>query len=249
VIEVDSIDIQSARAPIVFLHEGLGSVAMWHSRGAYWPQQVCKATGRKGVVYSRRGYGRSSSITDVRGANRLPPDYMHQEAWSVLPELLSQLHIDPPVVLVGHSDGATIALLHAARFSASACIAMAPHVMVEDLSISAIQAAKQAYENGDLRARLSKFHQDVDCAFWQWNDVWLSSAFRHFDIRKECQDIQCPVLAIQGRQDAYGTLQQIEDISAPAIQKQVLDNCGHSPHRDQAQATLNYIAAFLEDKA
>ena len=124
-IEVDLIDIKSSLAPIVFLHEGLGSVAMWRSRGDYWPELVCQSTGRNGFVYSRRGYGQSSPISDVRGANRLQPDYMHDEAWKVLPELLSALKIKQPVLL-GHSDGATIALLFASCFSATACIAMAP---------------------------------------------------------------------------------------------------------------------------
>ena len=248
-IEVDLIDVKSTLAPIVFLHEGLGSVAMWRGRGGYWPELVCRATRRNGVVYSRRGYGQSSSILDVRGTNRLLPDYMHQEAWKTLPELLTTLQIENPVLL-GHSDGATIALLFASRFPTSACIAMAPHVMVEDISIRSIEAAKLAYESGDLKTRLAKFHQDVDCAFWQWNDVWLSSAFRSFDIREECRQIDGPVLAMQGRQDAYGTLQQIEDI-APigTIERQVIENCGHSPHRDQPDETLAYVTAFLADKA
>ena len=249
-IEVDLIDVKSRqRAPIVFLHEGLGSVAMWRSRGSYWPELVCQATERNGVVYSRRGYGQSSPVIDVRGANRLQPDYMHQEAWNVLPELLSILRIENPVLL-GHSDGATIALLFASRFPTSACIAMAPHVMVEDISISAIKAAKQSFESGDLKNRLSKFHQDVECAFWQWNDVWLSPTFRSFDIREACQQITCPLLAIQGRQDAYGTLQQIEDMAPTGpIERQVVENCGHSPHRDQPEETLAYVTAFLADKA
>ena len=248
-IEIDLIDIKSSLAPIVFLHEGLGSVAMWRSKGSYWPELVCQATGRNGVVYSRRGYGQSSAVADVRGANRLLPDYMHREAWNVLPELLSALQIENPVLL-GHSDGATIALLFASRFSTAACIAMAPHVMVEDISIRSIEAAKHAYESGDLKTRLSKFHHDVDCAFWQWNDVWLSPAFRSFDIREACQEIACPVLAMQGRQDAYGTLQQIQDITPQGvIEHQVIENCGHSPHRDRPEETLAYVTRFLADKA
>ena len=248
-IEVDLIDIKSSLAPIVFLHEGLGSVAMWRSRGDYWPELVCQSTGRNGVVYSRRGYGQSSPISDVRGVNRLQPDYMHDEAWKVLPELLSALQIEHPVLL-GHSDGATIALLFASSFSATACIAMAPHVMVEDISIRSIEAAKLAFENGELKARLSKYHQDVECAFWQWNDVWLSPSFRSFDIRQNCRQIASPVLAMQGRQDDYGTLQQIQDIETlGTTQRQVIENCGHSPHRDQPEETLAYVTAFLADKA
>ena len=248
-IEVDLIDIKSSLAPIVFLHEGLGSVAMWRSRGVYWPELVCQSTGRNGVVYSRRGYGQSSPISDVRSTNRLQPDYMHEEAWKVLPELLSALEIKQPVLL-GHSDGATIALLFASCFSATACVAMAPHVMVEDISIRSIEAAKLAFESGELKDRLSKYHQDVECAFWQWNDVWLSPAFRSFDIRQNCHQITSPVLAMQGKQDAYGTLQQIEDIQTSGpLERQVIDNCGHSPHRDQPEETLAYVTAFLADKA
>ena len=250
-LEVEWIDGPqgATRAPLVFLHEGLGSVAMWRSREGFWPAQVCAATGRAGVVYSRRGYGQSSGIVDVRGAHRLAPDYMHQEAWQVLPELLAALGIQRPVLL-GHSDGGTIALLHAARHPVSACLVMAPHVRVEQISLSAIEAARDAYVNGQLRERLSKFHNDVDCAFWQWNDVWLSEGFRSFDLRDICRDITAPVLALQGVDDAYGTLAQIEEIapSTERIERHAIADCGHSPHRDQGHKTLALIEAFLRDK-
>ncbi|WP_310642748.1 alpha/beta hydrolase [Limnohabitans sp.] len=238
------------RAPLVFLHEGLGSVAMWHTRDGFWPEQVCQATGRAGVVFSRRGYGQSEDMADVRGANALTPDYMHHEAWHVLPELLAALHIQAPVLL-GHSDGGTIALLHAARHALSACIVMAPHVKVEAVSITAIEAARDAYVNGNLRERLAKFHKHVETAFWQWNDVWLSPAFQSFDIRAECQGIRCPVLALQGVDDAYGTLAQIEDIAPQfaSVSRHALPACGHSPHRDQPAQTLALITDFLRDLA
>ena len=238
-----------AKSPIVFLHEGLGSVAMWRGREGFWPAQVCQATGRAGLVYSRRGYGQSDGVADIRGANRLPPDYMHGEAWQVLPELLEALHIAQPVLL-GHSDGGTIALLHACRHPLSACVVMAPHVMVEDVSVQAIEAIRQTYESGPLRERLAKFHRDVDQAFWQWNDVWLSEGFRSFDIRHLCHGIACPVLALQGEDDAYGTLRQIDDI-VPAhgrIERHALAGCGHSPHKDQPQKVLAQIVRFLADK-
>ena len=238
-----------AKAPIVFLHEGLGSVALWRSKEGFWPEQVCHASGRTGLVYSRQGYGQSDGVPDVRGVNRLQPDYMHDEAWQVLPELLDALHIEQPVLL-GHSDGGTIALLYAARQALSACVVMAPHVMVEDVSIQAIEAARVAYVSGDLRARLSRFHQDVDTAFWQWNDVWLSQEFRSFDIRTLCHDIACPVLALQGMDDAYGTLRQIEEI-APAhgqVTRHALSQCGHSPHKDQAEKCVSLVTDFLADK-
>jgi pimeloyl-ACP methyl ester carboxylesterase len=178
-------DADPALAPLVFLHEGLGSVAMWTQRGLDWPLLVCQATGRSGWIYSRRGYGHSDSVPDVRGCNALRPDYLQQEAWQVLPEFLAQAGIQKPVLL-GHSDGGSIALLYASRHPVQACIAMAPHVIVEDISIAAIQLAKTAFEQSHLRQRLAPFHADVDTAFWQWNDIWLSPAFRPFDIRATC---------------------------------------------------------------
>lgn len=229
-------------APIIFLHEGLGSVAMWRD----WPAQVCADTGRPGIVYSRRGYGGSQPVPDVRGTGRLEPDYMHREALEVLPALIAALGIDKPVLL-GHSDGGTIALLHASRFDVAACIVMAPHVIVEEQSVQAIEEARKAYEAGGLRDRLQRYHSDVDCAFWQWNDVWLSPAFRGFDIRPDCRRIQAPVLAIQGKEDPYGSLRQIDEIQPTRgpFEQLVLARCGHSPHRDQPEATRRRIAAFL----
>ncbi len=238
------------RAPLVFLHEGLGSVAMWRN----WPAEVCAATGRAGVVFSRRGYGQSDSIADVRGPSRelhgqrigrLLPDYLHEEAWRVLPALLAQLKIEKPV-LIGHSDGGSIALLHAARYPVEACVVMAPHVIVEDISVKAITEARDAFESS-LRERLARYHANVDGTFWQWNDIWLSDAFRSFDIRADCHAITAPVLAIQGEQDPYGTMAQIDEI-APAgrIERIKLAACGHSPHRDLPDATTEAIRSFLD---
>ena len=147
-MEVLQIPGPSTRAPLVFLHEGLGSVAMWQGRSGDWPAQVCLAAGRTGWVYSRRGYGQSPAIPDVRGNGRLGADYMHREAWEVLPALLREWGVVKPV-LIGHSDGGTIALLYAARFAVDGCVVMAPHLMVEDMTLLAIQAAKKAYEEGD----------------------------------------------------------------------------------------------------
>lgn len=232
----------AARAPIVFLHEGLGSVSMWRE----WPATVCAASGRAGMVYSRRGYGQSDRVPDVRGAGRLRPDYMHKEALEVLPELLAALDLDAPVLL-GHSDGGTIALVYAANHPVTACVVMAPHVIVEDLSVRSIAEARTAYEADGLRERLARHHADVDGAFWQWNDIWLDPAFRAFDIRAECRRIEAPVLAIQGEDDPYGTLRQIEGIAptrGPYF-TQVLAHCGHSPHRDQPDASRARIVQFL----
>lgn len=241
----------AARAPLVFLHEGLGSVSTW--RG--WPGRLCAATGRAGLVYSRQGYGRSAPTPDVRGepaerdgrrSGRLRPDYMHREALEVLPALLQRLEIARPV-LVGHSDGGTIALLHASRHPVAACVVLAPHVIVEDLSVRSIEQAREAYTQGDLRARLARHHDDVDCAFWQWNEVWLSPEFRGLDIREDCRRIRAPLLAIQGVDDPYGTMAQIHDLAAAAPQTRLLEleACGHSPHRDQPVAVTAAIADFL----
>jgi pimeloyl-ACP methyl ester carboxylesterase len=228
-------------APIVFLHEGLGSVAMWRD----WPRKVCEATGREGFVYSRRGYGKSDSIADVRGTGRLKPDYMHREAIDVLPGLLAELGIESPVLL-GHSDGGTISLIHAAHFPVRACIVMAPHVIVEDVSVGSIEEARKAYTETDLCMRLARYHDDVNTAFWQWNDIWLDPAFRSFDIRSECRRITAPVLAVQGENDPYGTLAQIEEIHPGGkIAREILANCGHSPHKDQPALTMEIVAKFL----
>jgi pimeloyl-ACP methyl ester carboxylesterase len=161
--------------------------------------------------------------------------------------LLQALSVERPV-LVGHSDGGTIALIHASRHEVAGCVVMAPHVMVEDLSIQAINAATQAYENGSLRQRLAPFHADIDCAFWQWNDVWLSEGFRSFDIRSELRGISAPLLAIQGEKDPYGTMAQIDDIAkaVPHARLLKLPDCGHSPHRDQPEAVAQAVQAFIQ---
>ncbi len=253
-LEVLQIPAASARPlpTLVFLHEGLGSVAMWRD----WPAQLCQRLGCAGLVYSRRGYGQSDAVPDVRGASgesdgqrvgRLLPDYMHHEALVVLPALLQALGIERPVLL-GHSDGGTIALIHASRFEVAGCVVMAPHVMVEDISVQAITAARSAYENGPLRQRLTPYHADVDSAFWQWNDVWLSDAFRSFDIRPELGEISAPLLAIQGEADPYGTMAQIDEIAqaVPHTQLLKLPDCGHSPHRDQPETVMQALKTFMQ---
>ena len=175
---------------------------------------------------------------------------MHREALDVLPELLRQLDVRQPV-LVGHSDGASIALLHASRHPVSACVVMAPHVFVEDVSIRSIEQARLAYadtsERG-LRQRLARYHQDADNAFWQWNDIWLSPAFRDFDIRPDCRLITAPLLAVQGLNDEYGSLDQLRDIQAmvPGATTLELPDCGHSPHRDQPDLLTAAITRFLK---
>lgn len=247
-LELRQIAGSSALAPMVFLHEGLGSVSLWSQRGLDWPLALCQATGRAGVIYSRRGYGQSEpGQPGGRQADALPPDYMQREAWAVLPALLQSLGIEAPVLL-GHSDGATIALLHASQHPVSACIAMAPHVLVEDIAIQSIAGARGAFESGGLRERLARHHADVDGAFWQWNDVWLSEAFGRFDIRQDCQRITAPLLLIQGLDDEYGTMRQLDEIAlaVPAARQLRLAGCGHSPQRDQPEKTLEAITDFLQ---
>jgi pimeloyl-ACP methyl ester carboxylesterase len=240
---------------LVFLHEGLGSVRLWRD----WPARLCAQLRCAGLVYSRQGYGQSDPVPHVRGPSgqtdgqrhgRLLPNYMHREAFEVLPTLLQALGIERPVLL-GHSDGGTIALLHASRFDVRGCIVMAPHVRVEPISLQAIAQARQAFEQGALRERLSHYHADVDCAFWQWNEVWLSPAFASFDIRADLPAIQTPLLAIQGVDDPYGTLAQIEDIAqaVPHTRLLTLPQCGHSPHRDQPQAVERAVAEFMASLA
>ena len=243
-LEVRLIDGDAKRAPLVFLHEGLGSVSAWTQRGLDWPLALCQATGRAGIVYSRQDYGQSCPAT--HGRHQVLADYLHTQAWTVLPALLAQLGATKPV-LIGHSDGASIALLYASKHPTAACVAMAPHVMVEAAALQAIALAKVAYKSGKLRQSLAKHHADPDGAFWQWNDVWLSPSFAGFDIREDCRRITAPLLLIQGADDAYGTMAQLDEtaLAAPHAQQVRLDDCGHSPHRDQPQAALRAISTFL----
>ena len=242
-IECVRIDGPNTAPLLVFLHEGLGSVAMWKD----FPQRLCAALGLRGLVYSRPGYGRSTA----RPLDEpLAPDFMHRQAHEVLPALLQALHIHEPVLLLGHSDGGSIALLHAARFSRAVrgVVVMAPHILVEDVSITSIAAARQAWATSDLPKKLARYHDDAESAFRGWNDVWLSPEFRGWDIRAELSTISCPLLAIQGLDDEYGTLDQIRGIAQAVSQTQLLElpACGHSPHRDQPEAVIEAVGSFLK---
>lgn len=230
---------------LVFLHEGLGSVAMWRD----FPQALCAATGCRGLVYSRPGYGRS---TPRASDERWQPDFMHRQAHEVLPALFNALDIDTaerPPWLLGHSDGGSIALLHAARFSdaVAGAIVLAPHIVVEPISVKSIAQAREAYLHGDLRARLGRYHDDADSPFWGWNDIWLDPRFRDWSIEEEIGAIRCPLLAVQGLDDEYGTLEQIRGIARRVPQARLLElpECGHSPHRDQRETLIDAIAGFM----
>ena len=241
------------RPLIVFLHEGLGSLSMWKD----FPQQLCEAAGCRGLVYSRPGYGQSTP--------RAPGEvwttaFMHEQAQEVLPALLHALAIaantDPTTDtatakpwLFGHSDGGSIALLYAARFASrvAGTIVLAPHIKVEEFGLIGIRAAREAYLHGDLKSGLARHHDDPDSAFWGWNTTWLDPTFRAWNIEAELAHIKGPMLAVQGAQDQYGTMAQIDGIALHAPQTALLklQECGHSPHRDQTQAVVAAASEFI----
>lgn len=226
--------------PIVLLHEGLGSVSLWKT----FPAALAQRTGATVIAYSRYGYGQSTPLpAGQRNVRRA--DYMHVEAESVLPVLLRTLHIERPL-LIGHSDGGTIALLFAARFPdalAGACV-MAPHCFVEPISVQSIAAARHTFESSDLAQRLAKHHRDPHATFYGWNDVWLSAEFAKLNLVDDLPRIACPLLAIQGENDEYGTMAQIDVIAQHVKQAQLLKlpQCGHAPWKDQPETVLAAIA-------
>jgi pimeloyl-ACP methyl ester carboxylesterase len=234
-------DTATEQPVMVFLHEGLGSVSLWKD----FPDQLCARIGIRGLVYSRPGYGKSTP----RGVDEhWDPDFMHRQAYEVLPTLLTHLNVKNPW-LFGHSDGASIALLYAAQFPAAlrGAIVVAPHLFVEDNSIQSIKLAREAYLQHSLRERLARHHDEVDSAFFGWNDVWLSEAFKDWNIESVIPGIRCPLLALQGEQDEYGSLQQVMRIREllPSAEVITLANCGHSPHRDQAVALMAAVETFI----
>jgi pimeloyl-ACP methyl ester carboxylesterase len=232
-------EASSVAPPVVFLHEGLGSVAMWKD----FPERFCAEHALRGFVFSRPGYGRS---TPRPRGEQWQPDFMQRQADEVLPALLTAVGITRPW-LFGHSDGASIALLHAARHDVAGIVVVAPHLFVEDVSISSIEKARDAYEAGDLRERLARYHDDPDSAFRGWNDAWLAPAFRDWNIEREIEAIACPVLAAQGEDDEYGTLAQIRAIARrlPKTRLLAIPKCGHSPHRDQPDLLSREAGRFI----
>lgn len=240
-LEVQRIDVEgSSRPTLVFLHEGLGSVAKWRD----FPASLARMTHCNAVVYSRHGYGRSEPLMGPRTV-----EYMHDEALTVLPELLDRLQVLQPV-LVGHSDGGSIALIHAGSGvrPVRAVIALAPHVLVEEISVRSIAAAREAFETTDLPRRLGRYHDDVASAFWGWNRIWLDPAFRDWNIESWLAGITCPVLAIQGEDDEHGTMDQVLRIARQVrdVDVLMLADCRHSPHRDQPEALMRAITRFIE---
>lgn len=231
--------IASERPVIVMLHEGLGSVALWKD----FPQRLAKSTGFSVLAYSRYGHGASQILGEKR-----PVSFMHHEGEVVLPELLDKLNIRKPVLL-GHSDGGSIALVFAGTYpeNVRGLVLEAPHVFVEDLTVASIQQAKIAYQTTDLPRRLQRYHQHVNETFWGWNDIWLDPDFRAWNIEEYLAAVRCPVLCIQGEEDEYGTRAQLDAIKAQAPQTEIvmLPNCRHSPHRDQPDATLSSMVEFM----
>ena len=229
-----------AAPTLVFLHEGLGSVSAWRD----FPRALAEATGCGALVYSRAGYGASPPAALPR-----PVTYMHEEAKSVLPEILGERGVARPI-LVGHSDGASIALIAvgSGAVDARALVLEAPHVFVEQVSVDGIAAAKVAYESTDLRARLARHHADVDDAFRGWNDVWLSPAFRAWNIEADLAGVRCPTLVVQGDEDPYGTLAQVDALErgvSGSFERVVLPGVGHAPHKDARDATLAAMTRFV----
>ena len=239
-LEAAAIPARQANLPtIVMLHEGLGSIAHWKD----FPCLLAEATGAGIFVYSRYGHGGSDALQEPR-----PVSYMHHEAQVVLPEILQKAGIERPLLL-GHSDGASIAIIYAGTFpdSPAGLILEAPHVFVEEITVSSIAQARVQYQNTDLPQRLGRYHENVDSLFWGWNNIWLDPRFRNWNIDSFLDRVSCPVLVVQGRQDEYGTVHQMEAIErriagAAAV---LLDGCKHAPHRDRSEATLSAICQFI----
>jgi pimeloyl-ACP methyl ester carboxylesterase len=232
------------RPTLVFLHEGLGSAGLWRD----FPDKVARALGRRALVYSRFGYGQSDGLSGPRTSQ-----FMHEEALEFLPALLDQLGIARPL-LIGHSDGASIALIHAgASGRAVAGLALlAPHVFVEPICVESIARIRESYRTTDLRTRLARHHAHVDDAFLGWADTWLRPEFLAWSIDDVVARVTQPMLLIQGRDDEYGTLAQLDRIEARAqgpTSRLVLADCGHAPQRDQETAVLEAIVAFAKSLA
>ena len=236
-LEVVELPGSEGEPPLVLLHEGLGSARLWRS----FPEDLQAATGRRVLAFSRYGHGRSEPPPQPR-----TPAFFHAEALEVLPEVLAQLEAEKPV-LVGHSDGASIALIHAGHHRVTALALLAPHVFVEDVTVEAIRETRRSFLEGDLRERMSRHHDDVDAAFWGWCDVWLDPEFRAWSLEADAERVTAPTLLIQGEDDPYGTLDQLDRIEARVrgpVQRLVVPG-GHSPHLEAPAEVVAAIAAFI----
>lgn len=230
-----------AAPPLVFLHEGLGCAALWRD----FPDKLARRLGTRAAVYSRYGYGQSAGLLGPR-----TPRFMHEEALDVLPRLLADWQMEQPL-LVGHSDGASIALIHAALAAkpVAGVVLMAPHVFVESITVESIARIAESYETSDLKQRLSRYHAHIDDAFHGWSRAWLSPQFQTWSLGAEASELDVPALLIQGADDDYGTIAQVDaiaQVSRGPTQRVVLSKCGHSPQRDQEDAVLDAISGFVD---
>ncbi|MCI0414319.1 alpha/beta hydrolase [bacterium] len=230
-----------SKPTLVFLHEGLGSLSMWRD----FPEQVARRTGCSALAYSRAGYGNSDPADLPRSV-----DFMHEEAIRVLPEFLQKMQ-EREVILVGHSDGGSIALIYSATpvVPVRALVLESPHVFVEETTIQSISAAKEQYLRGDLKRRFAKHHGRVDETFLGWSDVWLRPEFAFWNIETFLPEIKIPALVIQGEEDRFGTIQQVEAIKKGCggpVEICIIPECGHSPHREKPQQTLEQIVSYIE---
>ncbi len=232
----------SNASTVVFLHEGLGSVSMWKD----FPQRLCAAGNFRGLVFSRPAYGKSSPRPDDEIWDL---DFLHRQAHEVLPAFFEAIGLDENPWLFGHSDGGSISLLYAAKFpdQVAGIVLLAPHTFVEKVTVENIEKARIAYLTTDLPAKLGRYHDSADSAFWGWNRIWLTPEFLQWNIEQEIGTIRCPVLAIQGEQDEYGTLAQIRSIASHVPQTALLEvpECGHSPHRDQPEQVIANTVSFI----
>ena len=236
-LETREIAGDATRRPLILLHEGLGSVGLWRD----FPGRLAEATGRRLIAFSRFGHGRSDPPPEPR-----TPAFFHEEALEVLPELLTVLDAPHPI-LVGHSDGASIALIHAAGHPVEGLVLLAPHVFVEDITVERIRETREAYAADGLRERMARHHDDPDAAFWGWCDVWLDPAFRRWNLEPEAARVTAPALLIQGADDPYGTLAQLDLIESRArgrVERLVVPG-GHSPHLEQPEPVLAAIDRFV----
>ncbi|HJU51964.1 MAG TPA: alpha/beta hydrolase [Acidimicrobiia bacterium] len=232
---------ESVRAPLVFIHEGLGSIDLWRE----FPESLCAAAGRRGLIYSRYGNGWSEVLKESRR-----PDYMHDEGKVVLPEVIETL-VDRTPILVGHSDGASIALIFAgAGHAVEGMVLIAPHVFVEDRSLVAIGATLEEFHTTDLATRMAKYHRDPEATFRGWNDIWLHPSFREWNIEEFLATVECPMLLIQGEDDEYGTMAQLESIESQVsgpTKRLLFKEAGHSPHLACPVPVTEAAIAFLAE--
>lgn len=250
-LELDGAELELVRIPprrrglpsLVFLHEGLGSTGLWRD----FPASIAARTGAGAIVYSRQGNGFSTPIDGPRRVS-----YMHAEALTALPRLLEALDVRE-TILFGHSDGGSIAVVFAAEYPqhVRALVLEAPHLFVEPISVESIAAIRAQYESTSLRQRMSRHHADVDKTFYGWNDIWLAPEFAGWDIEAYAERVRAPVLALQGVDDEYGTLAQIEAMARRAngpVDRLLLARCGHSPHRDRRELVEAVAGDWIRER-